>query len=46
MIFFVKQTVDDHTKIVLLETTFRDFTLVWYMKFKSTAPMVVRRMFV
>lgn len=42
-IWFVKQTIDDRVNIALLETTFRDLSLAWYVKFKSIAPMVVGR---
>ena len=42
-ILLVKKIVDNHVKIALLETTFRDHALVWYMKFKSTTPTGVGR---
>ena len=43
-IWLVKQTTDNCVKIVLLETTFRDFVLAWYMKFKATTPLGRGRM--
>lgn len=39
----VKQIANNHKKIALLETTFRDHMLAWYMKFKSIAPIGVGR---
>ena len=35
---YVKRIVDEESKIVQLETTFRDRALTWYMKYKATAP--------
>lgn len=43
VIWPIKQTANGHVKITLLETTFRDCVLAWYLKFKSIAPMVVGR---
>ena len=37
-ILFVNRVIDDTTKIVQLETTFRDRALTQYMKYKATAP--------
>jgi hypothetical protein len=36
-IWFVKRITDEATKIVQLETMFRDRALTWYMKYKATA---------
>jgi hypothetical protein len=36
-IWSVKRITDEATKIVQLETTFRDKALTWYMKYKATA---------
>lgn len=35
--------VKSMVKISLLETTFKDHTLAWYMKFKSIVPLGVAR---
>ena len=42
-IWSIKKTTNDRMKIALLETTFRDGALLWYMKFKSTTPIGVGR---
>jgi hypothetical protein len=34
-IWFVKRITDEVTKIMQLETTFRDRSLMWYMKYKD-----------
>ncbi len=34
-IWLVKKTADDIAKIVLLETTFRDCALAWFMNFET-----------
>jgi hypothetical protein len=36
-IWSVKRVTDEASKIVQLETTFRDKALTWYMKYKATA---------
>jgi hypothetical protein len=36
-IWSVKRITDEATKIMQLETTFRDRALTWYMKYKATA---------
>jgi uncharacterized protein len=35
----VKNVQDDDAKIAQLEMTFKDHTLLWYMKYQSIAPM-------
>jgi hypothetical protein len=37
-IWSVKRITDEATKIMQLETTFRDRALTWYMKYKATTP--------
>jgi hypothetical protein len=37
VIWSVKRITDEASKIVQLETTFRDRALMWYMKYKATA---------
>jgi hypothetical protein len=34
----MKRITDEATKIMQLETTFRERSLMWYMKYKDTAP--------
>jgi hypothetical protein len=36
-IWSVKRITDEASKIVQLETTFRDRAMTWYMKYKATA---------
>jgi hypothetical protein len=38
-IWYVKRIIDEVAKIVQLETTFKDRSLTWYMKYKSIAPV-------
>jgi hypothetical protein len=38
-IWSMKRITDEATKIMQLETTFRDKALTWYMKYKATAPV-------
>jgi hypothetical protein len=38
-IWSVKRITDEASKIVQLETTFRDRALMWYMKYKVTVPV-------
>jgi hypothetical protein len=37
-IWLVKRVRDYTAKIMQIETTFRDRALMWYMKYKDTAP--------
>jgi len=38
-IWFVKRIADKEVKFVQLETTFRDKSLMWYMKYKDMEPV-------
>jgi hypothetical protein len=38
-IFSMKRVTSEASKITQLETTFKDKAMMWYMKYKATAPL-------